>query len=168
MILLLLACLPKTAPVQAPTGTQLRWVHWMVTEQGIEPLPKSVLEDVQRAFAERGITVTEQGEPSGRARLSKLPPEDRLDESGPMAVVACEPQFDTQVNGRFRWRIECDVNVGTDSHPHDRHVNAVAHPVYYHQREAVALEEAAPAVRREVGRALDAWLTASAAALDGN
>lgn len=157
MILLLLACIKQAAPVQAPQGTEVRFVHWMQTENdGVVPIPEPVLETIQQALWKRNVRGNI--DPDG-AKLASLPAGSRLTGPEPAVLVGCSPMFDTQVNGRFRWRIECDVAVKSGENRFDRNVNAVAHLVYYKQRETEALEEAAPAVRREVGRALDAWLS---------
>jgi hypothetical protein len=38
-------------------------------------------------------------------------------------------------------------------------IQAAAHPVYYHQQEAVAVQEVSALLAREVGRVLDEWLS---------
>lgn len=157
MILLsLLACIKNTAPIQAAQGTEVRFVSWMQTEQGVQPIPADVLEDIQEALWKRNVRGNV--DPDG-VKVASLPPGSRLNGPEPTVLVGCAPMFDTQVNGRFRWQIGCEIAVSEGPARFDRTVDAVAHLVYYKQREAEALDEAAPAVRRELGRALDAWLS---------
>lgn len=158
-LLLCAACIQKTSVTQATAGTQVRFVHWMETEQGVEPLPAEVLETVNEALSRRLVAASDESATTDLVRIAAQPVSARVPDDAPTVLVGCVPLFDNQVNGRFRWRIGCDVTVAEAGKRYDRHLTAVAHPVYYQQREAAALTEAAPAVRRELARVLESWLT---------
>jgi hypothetical protein len=69
-------------------------------------------------------------------------------------LVSCDPRFDVQVNGRYRWVVSCDVAIDAVL----AHTEPAAHLVYYHQDEDDAVIEVQTQIAREVARVMDQWL----------
>lgn len=177
LLMMLTGCLRPSPAHVAPDATPLRLVTALGSyEEGVvQELPDPVVERVREELALRRLTPEPVGlfaEAFGvrRAAAQRL---EVLEEAGvaePLLLVACDPRFDTQVNGRYRWQVHCDVALAAPTAEGGDvmgEVDTSAHLVYYHQQEAEAVTDAAALLAREVGRVLDAWLAAREAPLGG-
>ena len=160
--LLAMGCLK---PTPAQTSAQQQPVRLVTAlgsyeDQAVDDLPDDVIDRIGQELSSRKLTP----EPVGvfaKAFGLRRGIEERLgvlEEAGiaqPLLLVSCDPRYDTQVNGRFRWSVPCDVAIGSVS----GHIDPAAHLVYYHQGEADAVLEVQTQVAREAARVLDQWLS---------
>ncbi len=158
VVLAATACLKPVPVPQAPQPTDIAVVYALGSFDSAEvaPLPDPVQERVQAELEARNLVPAILPAPDSFATMRD--PAARLASvsgaTAPVLLVSCDPHFDTQVNGRFRWTVPCDVGIGVVQ----GHVKPSAHLVYYHQQEADAVLEVQTQVAREVGRVLDQWL----------
>ena len=158
---------PKPAQTAAQT-VPLRLVTALGSYEDptVADLPADVIERIGEEVTARNLTPEPVGvfaEAFGTRRevAGRL---DVLEEAGiaqPLLLVSCDPRYDTQVNGRFRWSVDCDVALASPDLDDGLIVDtldAAAHPVYYHQREAAAVSEVSALLARKVGNVLDQWL----------
>lgn len=177
LLTMLTGCLRPAPAHVAPEATPLRLVTALGSyEEGtVDEMPEAVVARVREELAARRLTPEPVGlfaEAFGvrRDAAQRL---EVLEEAGvaqPLLLVACDPRFDTQVNGRYRWQVHCDVSLAApvaEGGDVMGTVDTSAHLVYYHQREADAVTDAAALIAREAGRVLDAWLAAREAPLGG-
>lgn len=162
--LLLVACL-KTEPQRvapSPIAVRVLTVLGNVDDDEVTSLPETTQEVIFSAMEDRRLTPRSDGEVLA-VFLERRSWASRLEALGrapvePILLVACDARFDTQVNGRFRWQVECDLAMGADEPRVLGHLSAPAHLVYYHQKQADAVGEVQGALGREVGQVLDQWL----------
>ena len=134
-------------------------------EAGVAPLPQGAVERVAAELEVRNLVLAGGGEHPAlfeqrRSLAARIDALTAAGVAGPVLLVTCDPRFDTQVNGRFKWDVHCDVAVFPVDAEDGRltgNIDASAHLVYYHQQEAAAVDEVAAVLAREVGRVLDTW-----------
>ena len=82
-----------------------------------------------------------------------VPPESSADL---VLRLDARAEFYAQVAGRYRWDVTTRVEVRERANPpYLREIDTPVFLVYYHEREAAALEAAAPALQRKVGAILE-------------
>jgi len=167
-LLLTAGCLKPQPAQTAASPAPLRLVTALGSydDPTIRDLPDDAVERIAEELTARNLTpepvgvfaeafATHRGV-EGRLRV--------LEEAGiaqPLLLVGCAPRYDTQVNGRFRWSVDCEVALAAPDVVGGTirtELDAAAHPVYYHQREAAAVSEVSALLARKVGLVLDQWL----------
>ena len=150
----------KPVPVpQASQPTDVAVVYALgLSETGaVEGMPDGLQQRIEDALADRNLVPATLPAPEAFSTIRT--PTARLDAidgtSSPVLLVSCDPRFDVQVNGRFRWTVPCDIAMGAVV----GHIEPAAHLVYYHQGEADAVTEVQTQVARETQRVLDQWLS---------
>ncbi len=152
------ACL-KPAEVRKaaqPTNVAVVYALGSIQSAEIQAMPDAVQTRVQAELEARNLVPAML--PAPEAFASVRTAKDRLDAvagaTSPVLLVACDPVFDTQVNGRYRWTVACDVGIGKEL----SHFEPSAHLVYYHQDESDAVVEVQTQIAREVAQVVDRWL----------
>lgn len=152
------ACLKPVPVPQAAQPTDVAVIYALgLYESGeVEAMPDHVQERVTEELEARNLVPATMPSPANFATVRE--PVARLatiqGARSPVLLVSCDPRFDTQVNGRFRWSVPCDVAIGSVT----GHIEPSAHLVYYHQGEADAVLEVQTQIAREAARVLDQWL----------
>jgi len=166
--LLLVGCLKPGPKRMVETAEPVRLVTVLGSyeSEAVEELPPSVVARVSEELQARQLQPEAVGLFAEAFGVRRTVPArlEVLEEAGiaqPVLMVSCDPRFDTQVNGRFRWQVDCSVALSAadaEGGLEQGTLGASAHLVYYHQQEAEAVEEVSALVGREVGRVLDRWL----------
>lgn len=84
---------------------------------------------------------------------------EALQGAAPTLLVETAPVFYSELNGQYRWSVGVKVTLAVAGHA----VQSASFDVpvflrYHHEREAEAVDAAAPVVARHVGELLDNWL----------
>lgn len=155
------ACI-KTNPVnQAPQPVRVSVVTALGSfeSDAVESLPDAMVERIEAELVARNLVSATV--PVPQAFAVQRDPQGRLAALAaaglpqPVLLVSCDPLYETQVNGRYRWAVPCDVGMGGIVLGH---IEPSAHLVYYHQKEAAAVEDVQTQIGREVSRVLDQWM----------
>ena len=156
LALLAVAACVKTGPVAIATpGTSLTLVPTMslYDDTDVRIMPQAVVDDLLTEARRHNVTAD--------ATMSA----DAARSLDAVLHVHCTPRFDTQVNGRFRWIVDCDARMtgqGT-AHVEPRTLSMPAHLVYYHEREEEAVTWVTQGLIRRVGQVLQDWIAQSSA-----
>ena len=167
LTLLLASCAPHAAPTASSTAptvglaTALESDDHVATTQ-LPPRAQQALTDALAGHDLRAVPLDALPEgfasaPSTTTRLALAAadaPQDFL------LLVEAHPSFYAQVAGRFRWTIDTKITLAKTGDLDNAHTVSWSVPVFLqfsHQREAEALSEAAPMLRRRLSAELDAW-----------
>ena len=167
-LLLAGGCLPRAAPIQAPTPTPVivAAVRDNLDSREVSAIPPELAARLTEQLSARQLqpellSLSSVGEPFSRKRTSsgRL---DLLDERGDLLLlVEAEAQFISQLGGRMRWRV--DVRLSLDDDDMEPIVSEFSVPVFLlflHQGPDDALLDAAPIIERNLSHLLDGYLAA--------
>lgn len=157
---------PETTPALSGTAVVSSVMAPMDGDPTSE-LPQRVADVLTRELKAHGL-VAEIATPSSVVAARNT--ERRLElalEAAPDAdlvvLLEAEPVFTTQLAGRYRWQVDVDVTLAHPNGADGARTYQWDIPVfllYHHQREAEALDEAAPMLQRKLARALDEAVSA--------
>lgn len=162
--LLFLACIKPTGPVLTGADRPITVVGVLdaAGDAAASDTPKP-LDDALLAEARlRKLSPTLEEAPAVLGTFTdKRQTDQRLEVLGADATLLVEtaPVFYSELSGQYRWTVGVKVTLAIGG----KHVQEAAFDVpvflrYHHQREADAVEAAAPVVSRRVGELLDGWL----------
>lgn len=167
LILFALACLKPTPPVEAGGGRQLLVVNVLDAASDApavdapERFDGAVLEAVSRRKLVP-VLLQSEGELAGvlgsretGPRLLALAPAAA---GAPLLLVEMRPVYYSELNGQYRWTVGVVLTLQGAPTPATRSFDVPVFLQYHHQREADAVDAAAPVVARKVGEVLDGWL----------
>lgn len=171
-LLLLFACGPKAgAPVVAAKATPTTVVGVLGTDAAVavSALPEPVQTRLTALLVERNLTpvVVPEDEWSTAFASRRNTPQrlgwldDRAEDTELLLLVESEVSFYSQLSGRYRWTVEVTATLAPAADPAQGVTEVYQVPVFlqfHHQREAEALEEAAPVIARKVALLVDGYL----------
>ncbi len=159
LIALLSGCI-KAPAVVAPTVVESpvaqTWPAWMVLELETDQAVPSIVSDRLTTVAQQhNITLDVQPIPIDFERTTIL-----RSATSPTLIVETQAEFYAQVNGRFRWEVDVNIDLfnGTE-HTVEELTIPVFHQ-FHHQRHAEALEAALPTLERKLHALLNEQLQA--------
>ena len=169
--LLLVACAPTSAPLQAetPTPVSVATAAGSVESRELTAVPEALSAALLTTLESRNLQPTlvafDTYGPAFDKHRTTPARLRQLVETGADSplLVLCEatPRFDTQMNGRFRWVVDVTLSVARPDQLDLATVETFDVPVFlsfHHERESEALGAAAPIVQRRLGRLLDGVL----------
>lgn len=167
-LLLVMGCV-KAGPVQRaaePVSVGTVVVLASVDDPAVQLGPERVTERLQRELTARNLlpvalTPDLEAFTSARTTSRRLELLEEEHDVPLLLLVESTARFSSQINGRYRWTVDVTTTLSPADHPEEALQEAFTVPValvYYHEREAEALAEAAAPVAAQVGRLLDTWI----------
>lgn len=164
LTLLSLACIKPTPPEAAEVARTVD-VIGVIDAAGAAPAtdtPERFDASITHELGRRNLTPRLVEAPEVFAGFSEhRDTRERFAAGGaePLLLVETAPVFYSELNGQYRWTVGVKVAVVTDGQA----VQSVSFDVpvflrFHHEREADAVDAAAPVVARRVGEVLDTWL----------
>lgn len=167
LIFLAAACLKPTPPLETGGGRPLVVVNVLdaATDAPAVDTPErfdaAVLETVSRRklvprlLEAEGELAAVQGSRETGPRVRALAPALA---GAPVLLVETRPVYYSELNGQYRWTVGVVVTLQGGETPSTRSFDVPVFLQYHHQREADAVDAAAPVVARKIGEVLDGWL----------
>lgn len=171
----LLACIPKTGPVQAPTPMDVAFVGALepLDDPTVQALPDSVQERLVEQLQARNLrpvavdaSTWEGAFTKGRTTRFRVAHVALGTQAPLVLVVETFARYGSQLNGRYRWTVQVTASLAPADKPEDAVTSEFSVPVflqYHHEQEAAAVDAAAPVIERQVGHLLDQVLGGLAA-----
>ena len=143
MLLMALACIPKSdAPVDSVNiiGVTLVTEH-SYPNDAADSLPEDVLEALEAELGKRSLDIRP------RADLKLL--------------IQTRAEYFSQLSGRYRWVVHAELSLTEPDNLAGGIQRRIQIPVFvqfHHQRDAAVLQQASPALARELGDMLEDWI----------
>lgn len=159
-ILAFAGCIKSSAPTQAPVETPVGVVAILDSSEGPRAVPATLDTAIAREITRHNLVPTAMPATAidgARTSETRLQAMSRGPETA-VILVESSATFYAQVAGQFRWTVDVRVTLAPSDDLDPKIVREVEIPVfllYYHQQEDAALEQAAPAIARVLGDALD-------------
>jgi fructose-specific component phosphotransferase system IIB-like protein len=171
LFLLLSGCLSKHQPVQAPRSTTVAVASALAVLDSteVQAVPDALAEGIAQLCSERNLQPTALAPAAYTGEFaSKRTSQHRLEHVAAQAggaelllLVETTVAYYSQMNGRYRWTVEVDATISPADDLSQAFAARFSVPVFlehYHEKEAAALEAAAPLLERRLGALLDAYL----------
>ncbi len=167
---LLVACVSKHQPVQAPSSATVAVAASMsvLDSTEVSGVPDSLAGGIVGLCAERNLQPSAMQPGSfTEAFVSKRTTQHRLahvaesTDAELLLLVETTVAYYSQMNGRYRWTIEVDATVSPRddlSQAFSAHFQVPVFLEHYHEKEAAALDAGIPLLERRLGALLDAYL----------
>lgn len=169
--LLLASCAKPSAPEVPLAGSAAVSAVLTTRDAASTELPDRVRDDLSAALRERGLVAAFE---TSDALAGASSTERRLElavaaqpEADLVVLLEAHPVFSSQMAGRYRWQVDVDLTLahpGGEDGPRTWSWELPVFLLYHHQREADALAEAAPMLRRKLDAALDEFVGSAEAA----
>lgn len=167
LIFLAAACLKPTPPLETGAGRTVVVVNLLDAPTDApatdtpERLDRAVLDAVStRKLVPRLLEAAVDLAPAHTSRETAPRLRALTAAAGDNAVLLVEtrPVFYSELNGQYRWTVGVVVSLEGPGAPAARSFDVPVFLQYHHEREADAVDAAAPIVARKVGELLDGWL----------
>ena len=158
---LLFACMLSKTPLKASSDTELFVVSArdeLDTRTSVG-LPASVQASIEKSIRNRGIKlkILPLKEEFSTQRTSAQ--RQALYEQRPLLLIETRAQFFSQLNGRFRWTVEVQLHLRSQSGtPFVQQFSVPVFHQFHHEREAEAIEAAQEVILRHVDILLDDYI----------
>jgi len=177
LVLLCTACIPKPGqPTVSSNNSDITVVTRNINPAGnfTGPLPEPVLTALLDGLNQRNLNASSVISQTAMENLAKLQVQKhRLewlaqDQGGTDLILLIEThtEYFSQLSGRYRWTVTAELSLADPEDLTTSIHRSVEIPVFmqfHHEREAAVLEQASPALERELSTLLDAWLSAAEA-----
>ena len=158
LISLILACGPKKEPLQAPHKEQLVFVALLdaVDQPTSEALPEELLQSLGSTVDKHNLSIRIVDAPAERQTEQRL---KSLSSSAPLLLIEAKATFQSQLQGRFRWEVECTMSLLDDQEQLvTRSFTTPVFHKFHHQREQDSLLAAEPVLLRQLDSLLEDYI----------
>ena len=155
---LLLACGPKKEPLQAPQQEQLIFVALLdnAAQPTSEALPEELVQSLEDAIGKHNLSIRIVEAPTARQTEQRI---SSLSASAPLLLIESKATFQSQLQGRFRWEVECTMSLLDDQEQLlTRSFTTPVFHKFHHQREQESLLAAEPVLLRQLESLLEDYI----------
>ena len=161
LISLLWACSMNKSPIKSPSPHDVFMLSSLdqVDTRSSIPLPDSVQESLKSSITKRGLQIKTLQINDRFSMQRNSTQRANLYTERPLLLIETQAQFFSQLEGRFRWTVDVQLNLYTEKGElFTRNLSVPVFHQFHHQREKESLEAAQEQITRYLDRLLDDYV----------